>query len=160
MTARSIWAFCLPKILLTSECAPSSRLLPSSCFIDMHRSSLLHIFKASTSFNFGLCARVSAVCCRKIFNFFFTLTTLFDRIANKFLSFDALLSQEHGYLQKLVAKIAALQPDIVVVEKAVSRLAQDFLLEVFLVLIFNLGQHPYFILFILFYCYRPVSRLS
>ena len=50
-------------------------------------------------------------------------------IANKFLSFDALLSQEHGYLQKLVAKIAALQPDVVVVEKAVSRLAQEFLLE-------------------------------
>jgi 1-phosphatidylinositol-3-phosphate 5-kinase len=61
----------------------------------------------------------------------------YQRIANKLLSFDALLLQEHGYLYNLVAKIAAFRPDVVVVERAVSRLAQDFLLDSGITLMLN-----------------------
>ena len=36
--------------------------------------------------------------------------------------------QEHEYLRNCVAKMVALKPNILVVEKTVARLAQDFLL--------------------------------
>jgi len=39
------------------------------------------------------------------------------------------LSEEKNYLKILIGKIAALQPHIVLVEKTVSRVAQDMLLE-------------------------------
>lgn len=42
---------------------------------------------------------------------------------------DDLLAQERSYLKLLVARIAALKPDLVLVSKTVSRLAQEFLLE-------------------------------
>jgi len=53
----------------------------------------------------------------------------FQRTA-RFSSFDALLQQEKQHLQIVVNKIAALKPDVVVVEKTVSRLALEFLLKV------------------------------
>ena len=61
----------------------------------------------------------------------------FQRVANKLLSFDALLASERGYLQNAVAKISALKPDIVVVERAVSRIAQELLLEAGITLMLN-----------------------
>lgn len=48
---------------------------------------------------------------------------------NKFLQIDDLLSQEASYLKILVARIAALKPDWVLVTNTISRLAQDYLLE-------------------------------
>ncbi|KAF2076491.1 hypothetical protein CYY_002231 [Polysphondylium violaceum] len=53
----------------------------------------------------------------------------FQRVENKFLFFDQLLQQEKEYLRILVSKIAERKPDIVLVEKTVSRHAQDFLLD-------------------------------
>eukprot|EP01132_Coremiostelium_polycephalum_P003331 gene3331-4176_t len=53
----------------------------------------------------------------------------FQRVENKFLFFDQLLQQEKEYLRILVSKIAERKPDLVLVEKTVSRHAQDFLLE-------------------------------
>jgi len=51
-----------------------------------------------------------------------------SRIENRFSSFDSLLQQESLYLKNLVAKISALNPSLVLVEKTVSRLAQDYIL--------------------------------
>ena len=47
--------------------------------------------------------------------------------------------QEEEFLRKGIAKIAALKPkpDILIVEKSVGRLAQDFLLENGITLIYN-----------------------
>ena len=45
--------------------------------------------------------------------------------------------QEKEFLTKSVAKITAYCPDIVVVEKSVSRLAQVFLLDAGITLLFN-----------------------
>lgn len=69
----------------------------------------------------------------------------YSRVENRLLFFDFLLAQvylflpptfvrsnipqERPYLKILVSKIAALKPDLVMVEKTVSRYAQDFLLE-------------------------------
>lgn len=47
--------------------------------------------------------------------------------------------KEEEFLKKGIAKIAALKPkpDILIVEKSVSRLAQDFLLEHGITLVYN-----------------------
>jgi hypothetical protein len=45
--------------------------------------------------------------------------------------------QEHEYLRHCVGRIATLQPDIVLVEKTVSRLAQGFLLDAGITLVIN-----------------------
>lgn len=60
----------------------------------------------------------------------------FQRTA-RFSSFDALLQQEKQHLQIVVNKIAALKPDVVVVEKTVSRLALEFLLKANISLVLN-----------------------
>ena len=48
---------------------------------------------------------------------------------NRFLQIDDVLSQERSHLKFLVARIAALKPDLVLIGKSVSRLAQEFLCE-------------------------------
>lgn len=60
----------------------------------------------------------------------------FQRTA-RFSSFDALLQQEKQHLQIVVSKIAALKPDVLVVEKTVSRLALEFLLKANITLVLN-----------------------
>jgi hypothetical protein len=62
----------------------------------------------------------------------------FQKVENRFSSFDALLQQEQLYLKNLVSKISGMKPSLVVVEKTVSRIAQDFLLQEGLTLILNL----------------------
>lgn len=64
----------------------------------------------------------------------------YERVEKKFSSLDALLLQERGYLLKMIDKIAALRPDIVVVERSVSRLAQEFLLERGITLMLNVKK--------------------
>lgn len=61
----------------------------------------------------------------------------FQRVENRFSSFDALLQQEQVYLKSLVAKIGAMKPSLVIVEKTVSRLAQEFLLQEGITLLLN-----------------------
>ncbi|XP_072033256.1 1-phosphatidylinositol 3-phosphate 5-kinase-like [Amphiura filiformis] len=51
-----------------------------------------------------------------------------QRVENKFSSLDPIILQEHEYLKNCVAKMVALSPNILVVEKTVARLAQDLLL--------------------------------
>ncbi|KAF9905971.1 1-phosphatidylinositol-3-phosphate 5-kinase [Linnemannia zychae] len=52
----------------------------------------------------------------------------YQRIENHFISLEPIVKQEKEYLQHLVARIVALTPHIVIVEKTVSRLALELLL--------------------------------
>ncbi|XP_070187506.1 1-phosphatidylinositol 3-phosphate 5-kinase-like isoform X2 [Littorina saxatilis] len=61
----------------------------------------------------------------------------YQRVENKFSSLEPQILQEREFLKNSVAKIAAFHPNIVVVEKSVSRLAQEFLLEANITLVFN-----------------------
>lgn len=55
-------------------------------------------------------------------------------------SHPSISSQEHEHLRKSVGRIAELQPDVLMVEKTVSRLAQDFLLDAGIALVLNVKQ--------------------
>ena len=61
----------------------------------------------------------------------------YQRVENKFSSLEPQILQEHEYLRNCVGRIATLQPDIVFVEKTVSRLAQGFLLDANITLVLN-----------------------
>ncbi|XP_074643443.1 1-phosphatidylinositol 3-phosphate 5-kinase-like isoform X3 [Tubulanus polymorphus] len=61
----------------------------------------------------------------------------YQRVEGKLSSLDPQILQEHEYLKNCVAKIAALKPDILLVEKTVSRLAQDFILHAGITLVLN-----------------------
>ncbi|KAG0250508.1 1-phosphatidylinositol-3-phosphate 5-kinase, partial [Mortierella polycephala] len=53
----------------------------------------------------------------------------YQRVENHFISLEPIVSQEREYLQHLVARIVALSPHIIIVEKTVSRLALELLLK-------------------------------
>ena len=61
----------------------------------------------------------------------------YQRVENKFSSLEPQILQEHEYLRNCVGRIATLQPDILLVEKTVSRLAQGFLLDADITLVLN-----------------------
>ena len=61
----------------------------------------------------------------------------YQRVENKFSSLEPQILQEHEYLRNCVGRIATLQPDILLVEKTVSRLAQGFLLDANITLVLN-----------------------
>ncbi|KJE93967.1 phosphatidylinositol-3-phosphate/phosphatidylinos itol 5-kinase [Capsaspora owczarzaki ATCC 30864] len=65
----------------------------------------------------------------------------YQRVANQFVSFDPLLLQERDYLKILVAKIIALKPDLVLVEKSISRIAQEMLLDAEIAFALNIKPH-------------------
>ncbi|KAG0277775.1 hypothetical protein BGZ95_005359 [Linnemannia exigua] len=52
----------------------------------------------------------------------------YQRIENHFISLEPIVKQEKEYLQHLVTRIVALSPNVVIVEKTVSRLALELLL--------------------------------
>ncbi|KAJ3300300.1 1-phosphatidylinositol-3-phosphate 5-kinase [Borealophlyctis nickersoniae] len=66
-----------------------------------------------------------------------TFALEYQRVENQFLSLEPLLSQEREHLKNLVARVIALQPDLVLVEKTVSRLALEFLLEANVAVAYN-----------------------
>ncbi|KAG0085425.1 1-phosphatidylinositol-3-phosphate 5-kinase [Podila epicladia] len=51
----------------------------------------------------------------------------YQRVENHFISLEPIVNQEKEYLQHLVARIVALSPHLIVVEKTVSRLALELL---------------------------------
>ncbi|KAK6645654.1 hypothetical protein RUM43_001934 [Polyplax serrata] len=61
----------------------------------------------------------------------------YERIEGRLLPLEPVIMQEHEYLRHVVARIAALQPDIVMVYKNVSRLAQEYLLKLGITLVIN-----------------------
>ncbi|XP_033114727.1 1-phosphatidylinositol 3-phosphate 5-kinase-like [Anneissia japonica] len=60
-----------------------------------------------------------------------------QRVEHKFSSIEPIVLQEHEYLKNYVHKIATLQPTVLVVEKSVARLAQDFLLNCDITVVLN-----------------------
>ncbi|GAV70984.1 Cpn60_TCP1 domain-containing protein/FYVE domain-containing protein/PIP5K domain-containing protein [Cephalotus follicularis] len=62
----------------------------------------------------------------------------YQRVSNHLSSFDTLLQQEMDHLKMAVAKIDAHHPDVLLVEKSVSRYAQDYLLEKDISLVLNM----------------------
>ncbi|XP_054781355.1 1-phosphatidylinositol-3-phosphate 5-kinase FAB1B-like isoform X2 [Prosopis cineraria] len=61
----------------------------------------------------------------------------YQRVTNLLTSVDTLLQQEMEHLKMAVAKIATQQPDILLVEKSVSRYAQEYLLAQGISLVLN-----------------------
>lgn len=65
----------------------------------------------------------------------------FERKTERIVSFDKLLSQEKEYLRMLVSKIASMQPDVILVEKNVSRIAQDLIRDAGICLAVNVKSY-------------------
>ncbi|GAA0141595.1 kinase [Lithospermum erythrorhizon] len=64
----------------------------------------------------------------------------YQRVTNLLSSFDTLLQQEMDHLKMAVAKIDSHHPDILLVEKSVSRYAQEYLLAKDISLVLNIKR--------------------
>ncbi|XP_055802791.1 1-phosphatidylinositol-3-phosphate 5-kinase FAB1B-like isoform X3 [Solanum dulcamara] len=64
----------------------------------------------------------------------------YQRVSNHLSSFDTLLQQEMDHLKMAVAKIDVHQPDLLLVEKSVSRYAQEYLLAKDISLVLNIKR--------------------
>ncbi|GLT59993.1 hypothetical protein SLA2020_327840 [Shorea laevis] len=64
----------------------------------------------------------------------------YQRVSNQLSSFDTLLQQEMDHLKMAVAKIDAQHPDLLLVEKSVSRFAQEYLLGKDISLVLNIKR--------------------
>ncbi|GLT56179.1 hypothetical protein SLA2020_292430 [Shorea laevis] len=64
----------------------------------------------------------------------------YQRVANHLSSFDTLLQQEMDHLKMAVAKIDAYHPNVLLVEKSVSRHAQEYLLAKDISLVLNIKR--------------------
>ncbi|KAM3200079.1 1-phosphatidylinositol-3-phosphate 5-kinase FAB1B [Capsicum annuum] len=64
----------------------------------------------------------------------------YQRVSNHLSSFDTLLQQEMDHLKMAVAKIDVHQPDVLLVEKSVSRYAQEYLLAKDISLVLNIKR--------------------
>ncbi|KAK9697410.1 hypothetical protein RND81_08G036000 [Saponaria officinalis] len=64
----------------------------------------------------------------------------YQRVSNHLSSFDTLLQQEMDHLKMAVAKIDAHHPNILLVEKSVSRFAQEYLLAKSISLVLNIKR--------------------
>nr|CAI5827442.1 unnamed protein product [Callosobruchus analis] len=65
---------------------------------------------------------------------------VYQRTEGRLMSLEPVLMQEHEYLRHVSARIVALRPDVVLVQRNVSRLAQDFLREHQVVLVHNVKR--------------------
>ncbi|XP_050135002.1 1-phosphatidylinositol-3-phosphate 5-kinase FAB1B-like [Malus sylvestris] len=64
----------------------------------------------------------------------------YQRVSNLLSSFDTLLQQEMDHLKMAVAKVDAHHPDVLLVEKSVSRYAQEYLLAKDISLVLNIKR--------------------
>ncbi|KAG9459776.1 hypothetical protein H6P81_004284 [Aristolochia fimbriata] len=64
----------------------------------------------------------------------------YQRVSNLLSSFDTLLQQEMDHLKMAVAKIDAQHPNVLLVEKSVSRFAQEYLLAKDISLVLNIKK--------------------
>ncbi|XP_067143370.1 1-phosphatidylinositol 3-phosphate 5-kinase-like isoform X2 [Centruroides vittatus] len=62
---------------------------------------------------------------------------VYQRVENKLSSLDPIIMQEHEYLKNIVSKISVYKPNVLLVEKTVSRLAQEMLLDMGITLVLN-----------------------
>lgn len=61
----------------------------------------------------------------------------YARVQGRLSSLDTLLEQERAHLRAAVARVAAMRPDVVLVESSVARFAQELLLQAGLTLVLN-----------------------
>ncbi|KAI8823387.1 uncharacterized protein EV422DRAFT_611449 [Fimicolochytrium jonesii] len=66
-----------------------------------------------------------------------TFALEYQRVENQFLSLEPLLAQEREHLKNLVSRVVALRPDVVLVEKTVSRIALEYFLEANVAIAYN-----------------------
>ncbi|XP_063222322.1 1-phosphatidylinositol 3-phosphate 5-kinase isoform X2 [Bacillus rossius redtenbacheri] len=64
-------------------------------------------------------------------------TIAYQRDEERLLSLEPVMMQEFEYLRNVVARIANLRPDLVLVQRNVSRLAQEFLMDLNITLVLN-----------------------
>ncbi|KAM7438945.1 hypothetical protein ABFA07_011646 [Porites harrisoni] len=64
----------------------------------------------------------------------------YQRNENRLACLDALIRQEYEFLKNFVARVVSLKPNILLVEKTVSRLAQDMLLKHGVTLVLNVKR--------------------
>ncbi|KAI7900547.1 uncharacterized protein BX663DRAFT_149637 [Cokeromyces recurvatus] len=76
----------------------------------------------------------------KILILMFSLDYSRVEMENQLLSIEPVISQEREHIRKLVARIVALRPSLIVVKSTVSRLALEFLLEAQIPVIHNVKQ--------------------
>ncbi|CAH0389172.1 unnamed protein product [Bemisia tabaci] len=62
---------------------------------------------------------------------------VYQRIEGRLLSLEPVMMQEHEYLRHVVSRIASLKPDVVLVHRNVSRIAQESLYDLNITLILN-----------------------
>lgn len=67
-----------------------------------------------------------------------TFALEYQRVENQFLSLDPLVDQERDYLRNLVNRVISLKPDLVVVQKSVSYVALQFLIDANITVIYNI----------------------
>ncbi|KAK9762782.1 Mitochondrial distribution and morphology protein 12, partial [Basidiobolus ranarum] len=67
----------------------------------------------------------------------FTFSLEYHRVDNQYLSLEPVLAQEREHLKNLVARVVALRPTLIIVEKSVSRLALEFLMKANVAVAFN-----------------------
>lgn len=60
-----------------------------------------------------------------------------QRNENRLASLDPLILQEFDFLKNFVARVVSLRPNLLLVEKTVSRIAQDMLLQHGITLVLN-----------------------
>lgn len=58
-----------------------------------------------------------------------TFALQFQRVENEFTSLENLISQEREHIMNLVGRLAALKPDLIFVQKSVSHIAMQYLIE-------------------------------
>ncbi|KAF9619321.1 hypothetical protein IFM89_006508 [Coptis chinensis] len=64
----------------------------------------------------------------------------YQRVTNHLSSFDTLLQQEMDHLKMAIANINSHHPNVLLVEKSVSRFAQDYLLAKDISLVLNIKK--------------------
>ncbi|KAL5256190.1 hypothetical protein ACHWQZ_G011420 [Mnemiopsis leidyi] len=64
----------------------------------------------------------------------------YQRVLNKLTSLNPVFLQEKEFLTKVVSRVASFEPDVLIVEKSVSQIAKDELLNKGITLILNLKQ--------------------
>ncbi|XP_064466528.1 1-phosphatidylinositol 3-phosphate 5-kinase-like [Ornithodoros turicata] len=122
----------------------------TKCEEDMDIRSYVHVKKIPGGSRVDSCVVSGTVCTKNIVHkkmrqqltnpriLLVGSSIVYQRIENKFSSLDPILMQECEYLKHVVAKIQVFEPDLLLVEKTVSRLAQEKLLQMDVTLATNM----------------------
>eukprot|EP00842_Homolaphlyctis_polyrhiza_P002663 jgi/Hompol1/3398/HPOL_003222-RA len=66
-----------------------------------------------------------------------TFSLEYQRVENQFVSLETLVAQEEDHIKNLVARVMTLKPDIVLVQKTVSRIALELLLKAGVIVVYD-----------------------